>query len=211
MTVAGIDARLGRVRHIGARIRVAAVKPTLAIRSAPQGTVVVAAVSTALGDGRTGQNGVVVVHIRRAGIARSAVRVGLTPLEADGYKVGPIDHFNTHAVGVASAGLAVTNIVWGAQLHAETTGATLVAVGICARCTRARTVSVDLAWSAPCGIYTYTSTAAGQLCARNAVRTDGTGAAAATSRITVKVEVSTTKVFTIVIHAGTGFGIEVLP
>jgi len=204
MTVAGIDARLGRVRHIGARIRVAAVKPTLAIRSAPQGTVVVAAVSTALGDGRTGQNGVVVVHIRRAGIARSAVYVGRTALETDGYDPVRIGHDDAHAVGVASTGLAVTNIVRTVKLHTEATGATLGAVGVFAWRTRARTVSVNLAWPAPCSTYTYTSTAAGQLCARNAVRTDGTVATAATNRVTVTVEVSTIKVFTIVVHAGTG-------
>ena len=85
ITVADIDASLGRVRRTGARIRGAAINPTLAIRSAPQGTVVVAAVSNALGDGRAGQNGAVVVHIRRAGIARSAVYIGRTALEADGY------------------------------------------------------------------------------------------------------------------------------
>jgi ribosomal protein L11 len=152
---------------------------------------------------------VVVVHIRRAGIARSAVYVGRTALETDGYDPVRIGHADAHAVGVASTGLAVTNIVRTFNLHTEATGATLVAVGVFAWRTRARTVSVNLAWHAPCSTYAYTSTAAGQLCARNAVRTDGTGATAATNRVTVTVEVSTTKVFTIVIHAGTGF--EVLP
>jgi len=143
------------------------------------------------------------VNIRRAGIARSAVCVDLTALEADGYDPEHIGHADTHAVGVASTGLAVTNMVRTVKLHTEAAGATVVAVGVFAWRTRARTVSVDLAWPAPCSTYAYTSTAAGQLCARNAVRTDGTGTTAATSRITVKVEVSTTNVFTIVIHAGT--------
>jgi len=204
MTVVHIDARLGRVHHTGARIRVAAVNPTLAVRSAPQGTVVVAAVSPTLFDGRTGQNGVVVVHIRRAGIARSAVCVSLTALEADGYDPEHIGRADTHAVGVASTGLAVTNMVRATSLHTEAAGATLVAVGVFSWCTRARTVSVDLAWPAPYSTYAPAVISTRLLCARHAVRTDGTGATAATSRITVTVEVSTVKVFTIVIHAGTG-------
>jgi len=116
---------------------------------------------------------------------------------------------DAHAVGVASAGLTVSHIVRTTKLNTETASATLVAVGVFSRCTRARTVSVDLAWPAPCSTYELAVISTRLLCARHAVRTDGTGATAATNRITVTVEVSTTKVFTIVIHAGTGF--DVLP
>jgi len=149
------------------------------------------------------------VNIRRAGIARSAVCVDLTALEADGYDPEHIGHADTHAVGVASTGLAVTNMVRTVKLHTEAAGATVVAVGVFAWRTRARTVSVDLAWPAPYSTYAPAVISTRLLCAGYAVRTDGTAATAATNRITVAVEVSTTKVFTIVIHAGTGF--DVLP
>jgi len=207
MTVAEIDARLGRVRHIGARIRNAAVKPTLAVKSAPQGTVVVAAVSITIFDGRTGQNSTVVVHYCRAGVAHAAVCVGRTALEAGRYE--PVHKTDAHAVGVASAGLTVSHIVRTTKLNTETASATLVAIGVFAWRTRTRTVSVNLAWPARCSTYELAAISARRLCARYAVRTDGTGATAATSRITVTVEVSTTKVFTIVVHAGTCF--DVLP
>lgn len=211
MAVAQLDAPLGRVLHTSARIRVAAIKPTLAVSSAPQGTVVVvAAVSTTHGDGRTERNDTVVASIRRTGIARTAVWVIRTALEAGRFEIARRGHhMEAHAVGIAITGLAFINIIRAIKLDAEATGGTLVAVGVFAKRTRARTVSVNLAWPAPCSTYGLAVISARRLCARNAVRADGTGATAATSRITVTVEVSTIKVFTIVVHAGTGF--DVLP
>jgi len=55
-----------------------------------------------------------------------------------------------HAVGIAFTGLAFINIIRAMKLDAEATGGTLVAVGVFAKRTRARTVSVNLAWPAPC-------------------------------------------------------------